>query len=258
MKVIILDKPEDVAHYSAEMIRRTVVRKPNATLGLATGSSPIESYRELVRAYRRGSVSFQACRCFNLDEYIGIDGKNKHSYRHFMQENLFKFIDIPNQNTHIPNGMASDLDGEALSYEEGIRAAGGIDLQLLGIGNNCHIGFNEPGSSLSSRTRAKALTCDTMNANSRFFNKEENQPNMALTMGIGTILEARKILLIATGEKKSLAIKQCIEGPISAFFPGSALQQHADSTIVIDEAAASLLNGRDYYKLEQGALQKAF
>ncbi len=258
MKVIILDSPEDVAQYSAEMIRRTVVRKPNATLGLATGSSPINIYRELIRAYRRGSVSFQACRSFNLDEYIGIDGKNPQSYRHFMQENLFKYIDIPQQNTHIPNGMACNLEGEALEYEEHIQSNGGIDLQLLGIGHNCHIGFNEPGSSLSSRTRAKALTCETMKANSRFFKDKEIQPNMALTMGIGTILEAKKILLIATGEKKSMAIKQCIEGPISAFFPGSALQQHSDSTIVIDEAAASLLNGRDYYKLEQGALQKAF
>ncbi|WP_299974900.1 glucosamine-6-phosphate deaminase [uncultured Pseudoteredinibacter sp.] len=257
MKVVILKTEDEVAQYSADFISHSVTTNKNAVLGLATGSSPIACYQKLIQAHQRAQLSFKHCTTFNLDEYIGICPDNDQSYRQFMNEQLYKHIDIPLLNTHIPNGSSSDLEHEAKCYEDKIKAFGGIDLQLLGIGRNCHIGFNEPGSSLSSRTRVKSLSNDTILANSRFFKPEEFQPSSALTMGIGTILEAKKILLIATGEQKALAIKHCVEGPISAFFPASALQQHADSTIVIDEAAAQLLSSRDYYMLEEDRRKQA-
>lgn len=240
MRVVILDTPADVAITAAEHISCMISTKPCAILGLATGGSTIGLYDELVARYNRKQLSFAGVTSFNLDEYIGLEPLNSQSYRSFMTHHLFEHIDINIKNTHVPNGMIPVQTANA-AYEDLIQSKGGIDLQILGIGNNGHIGFNEPGSSFMSRTRAKALTKETIKANSRFFSTGEYQPNLAITMGIGTILDARKIVLIATGEAKSFAVRDMIEGPLSNQCPASALQNHPNVVIVIDKAAAHLL-----------------
>jgi glucosamine-6-phosphate deaminase len=248
MKVVILENPDAVAQYSLNIYQRQLINKPNSVLGLATGSTPITLYKRLIKAYQDNQISFKDVTTFNLDEYLGLNGEHPQSYRYFMNEQLFNDIDINKINTHVPNGAAENplLAGDV--YEKKIKECGGIDIQLLGIGRNGHIGFNEPSSSLASRTRVKALTQATIDDNARFFGKDENQPNLSITMGMGTILDARKVVLLATGESKAEAIAATVEGPMTAYFPASALQMHLSATLIIDEAAASCLKDKEFYK----------
>ena len=240
-------------------ITNQVKRKPSSCLGLATGGTPVGAYRELIRLYKTVPVSFAKVTTFNLDEYVGLAAKHPCSYRQFMNENLFNHIDIPLDQTFVPIGDAKDVLEECCAYEERIRSLGGVDLQLLGIGSDGHIAFNEPGSSLASRTRVKTLTQQTRTDNARFFDSMELVPTSAITMGIGTILESRSILLIACGSGKSEAIGAAVEGPLSASLPASSLQMHPCVTLVIDELAASGLKRSDYYRqseTERARLEK--
>jgi len=222
--------------------------KPNCVLGLATGSTPLGTYRHLIGMHREEGLDFLRVTTFNLDEYLGLDPNHSQSYHRFMKDNFFDHVNIDPSKTHIPNGLAEDLKAECERYEKMIRDAGGIDLQLLGLGRDGHIGFNEPSSSLASRTRVKTLTEETVRDNARFFETEEEVPRFALTMGVGTIMEAREIVLLASGENKAEAVRATIEGPVSAEFTASVLQLHPKVTIVTDEEAASLLKRKDYYK----------
>ena len=256
MRIIILESETLVAQCGAHLIAKQIKQKNNSVLGLATGSSPIKLYQNLIHMYNSGAISFEKVRTFNLDEYLGLDRSHPQSYYRFMNEHLFDHINIDPANTHIPNGTAEDPVGECQAYEANIKALGGVDLQLLGIGENGHIGFNEPTSSLSSRTRVKTLSKSTMDANSRFFSEGEFQPSLSITMGVGSIMEAAQIMLIATGEKKATAIRDTIEGPISALCQASILQMHTNTTIVIDEAASSLLAGKEDYQYIEKQNQK--
>jgi glucosamine-6-phosphate deaminase len=197
--------------------------------------------------HRGEGLDFSRVVTFNLDEYVGLEPTHSQSYRHFMQENLFRHLNIDLRNTHVPDGRAPDLEAQCEAYERLIREAGGIDLQVLGIGRDGHIAFNEPGSSLGSRTRLKTLTMETVRDNARFFGSEDAVPRLAVTMGVGTILESRRCLLMACGQEKAEAIRDTIEGPITAQVTASALQLHREVIAVIDEAAASALARRKYY-----------
>ena len=248
MEVIIRKTYEETSREGAKIIQEEMVKKPDLVLGLATGSTPLELYRELARMHKEEGLDFSQVRSFNLDEYVGLAPDHQQSYRYFMNENLFDHINIKKENTRVPDGMAKDLEAECLQYEEEIRKAGGIDVQVLGIGSDGHIAFNEPGSSLGSRTRIKTLTKQTIEDNSRFFEKEENVPKFALTMGIGSIMDTGKALLFANGEKKADVIAAAIEGPITADVTASILQMHPRVTYLLDEAAASKLKRKDYYR----------
>ncbi|MCS7224616.1 MAG: glucosamine-6-phosphate deaminase [Armatimonadetes bacterium] len=248
MEVIIVEDEEQVGKLAAQEIARLIRRKPNCVLGLATGSTPIPCYKELIRLHQKEGLDFSRVTTFNLDEYYPIDPRHEQSYRYFMNVNLFDHLNIDKARTFVPDGMAPDPYDHCKWYEEQIKLAGGIDLQILGIGHNGHIAFNEPGSSLASRTRVKTLTEETIRANSRFFERPEDVPRYAITMGIGTILEARKIVLLATGAGKAEAIRRSIEGPVTSMCPASALQLHPRVTYLIDEAAASRLEQKEYYK----------
>lgn len=251
MRIVILPNASNVAQFAADALAAQLSIKAESVLGLATGSTPVALYNELIARYQRAELSFKEVMSFNLDEYIGIKTSHNQSYRSFMNQHLFEHINIDINNTYVPEAYlpskAALLDS-ALAYEAKIAAAGGIDLQILGIGINGHIGFNEPSSSLVSRTRVKTLSQSTVAANKRFFKEGEFQPYLALTMGIGTILDSRQILLLATGENKANAVKAMIEGPLSAMVPASALQQHGNTCIIIDEAAASQLTLKEYYQ----------
>jgi len=246
MQVIVVDTAQDVAMLGADHICRLLSKKDNAVLGLATGSTPIALYQELIERYRRKEVMFRSAHSFNLDEYVGIAAEHLQSYRFFMNQQLFEHIDIQLKNTHVPDGMIDPIQA-ADDYEALINAAGGIDLQVLGIGRNGHIGFNEPSSSLGSLTRIKTLTPDTIRDNSRFFSADEFQPRLAITMGIGTILRAKKALLLATGASKADAIQAMVEGPLSASCPASALQLHANAVVIVDKEAGAKLVNHEYY-----------
>ena len=249
MEVIILDNTEAVAQLAAQRICELINKKPNAVLGLATGSTPIRMYRHLIALHRRQQLSFRRVTTFNLDEYIGIGADSSQSYRAFMNRELFDALDIDTANTHLPSCEPGENPRQVgAAYEQAIAAAGGIDLQILGIGSNGHIGFNEPTSSLSSRTRVKTLTQRTVNDNSRLFDGQEFQPHLAMTMGIATILDSRRTLLLATGEQKAQAVSAAIEGPLTAMCPASALQLHERATFIVDKAAASALQNVDYYR----------
>lgn len=248
MQVVIKPDAAAVAEYGANVFIRQISNKPDAVLGLATGSTPVALYQQLIAAYQAGKISFARVKSFNLDEYLGLAGTHPQSYRYFMQQQLFDHIDIAAVNTAVPEGDAADPLLACQQYEQRISQAGGIDLQLLGLGRNGHIGFNEPSSGLRSRTRIKTLTAATIADNARFFKADEYQPHLSITMGIGTILEARKIVLLATGESKADAIKAMVEGPLTAACPASALQLHQHALVVIDEAAASKLTDIEFYK----------
>ena len=246
MRLVILPNSDDVAEFACDLFARQLTQKPKSILGLATGSSPTTLYKKLIERQQNGDISFADVTSFNLDEYVGLHGDHNQSYRYFMNEQLFDHIDISKSHTFVPNGVAQDPIEECKRYEEMIALAGGIDLQLLGIGINGHIGFNEPLSSLSSRTRVKTLTKSTIEANSRFFGPDEIQPTDSITMGIGTILDSKQVIMLATGEHKAEAVKGCVEGPVSASCPASALQLHEHAIVVVDEAAAQLLTMKDY------------
>ncbi|WP_022945084.1 glucosamine-6-phosphate deaminase [Pseudoalteromonas ruthenica] len=256
MQIVILKDATEVARYGADLFVAQLKKQPASTLGLATGSTPVALYQNLIEKNQQGDISFSQVTSFNLDEYLGLDGSHPQSYRFFMNEQLFDHIDIVKERTHVPPGDAQDPIAACQEYEARILAAGGIDIQLLGIGRNGHIGFNEPSSGLTSRTRVKTLTKATIDDNARFFSEDEYQPHLSITMGIGTILDAKKVVLLATGENKAAAIKATVEGPLTASCPASALQMHRDAVIVIDEAAASELADVDFYKHIEAENQK--
>jgi glucosamine-6-phosphate deaminase len=226
---------------AARMIADVIRRKPSCVLGLATGDTPLGTYRELIRLHREEGLSFSLVTTFNLDEYVGLPRDHPQSYHCFMKDELFRHIDIRMDRTFVPNGLAADLAEECQAYEDRIRRAGGIDVQLLGIGSNGHIAFNEPGSSLGSRTRIKTLDERTMRDNARFFDSPDKVPRYALTMGIGTIMDARQLILLANSEKKTDAIAKTVEGPITAMVPATIVQLHPSATIIVDRAAARKL-----------------
>lgn len=254
MRVIVERNPEAVARTAAQFVARLVRRHPTCVLGLATGGTPLGLYRELIRMHREEGLDFSRVVSFNLDEYVGLGPTHPQSYRHFMQQNFFDHINIDVRNTHVPDGRALDFEAYCVQYEKMIEEEGGIELQVLGIGSDGHIAFNEPGSSLGSRTRLKTLTAETVRDNARFFATPEEVPRLAVTMGVGTILESRQCLLLACGQSKARAIRDTIEGPVTAQVTASALQLHRDVVCVIDEEAAQLLARRDYY-LEVERLQ---
>ena len=233
-------------------------------LGLATGSTPLGVYRELIRMHNEEALDFSRITTFNLDEYVGLGPRHPQSYRHFMQTNFFDHINVNPKRTHVPDGRALDFDAHCKQYEQRIADCGGIDLQLLGIGSDGHIAFNEPGSSLGSRTRLKTLARETVHDNARFFGSEEEVPRLAITMGVGSILESKLCLLLAIGQEKADAIADTVEGPITAQVTASALQLHREVIIIVDEAAGCLLKRQDYYSeveraqqlLESGELRK--
>jgi glucosamine-6-phosphate deaminase len=247
LKILIFNTAEAAIERGVDHLLEAVRRKPNVVLGLATGSTMEPLYDRLCTRSVLEKVSFAQVTTFNLDEYIGLSPDHRCAYRRFMQEALFNHIDINPSRTHLPRGDAPDPVAEALHYEDRIAAAGGIDLQLLGIGRNGHIGFNEPTSSLASRTRIKTLTDDTRQANRVFFESIEDIPRYAITMGVGTILEARACVLLATGSAKAAAVAKMIEGAVSAACPATALQLHPHVTIMLDRAAAADLTLSDYY-----------
>ena len=229
---------------AARLIARLLREKPNAVLGLATGSTPLLLYRELIAM----KLDWRKVTTFNLDEYVGLAATHPQSYHSFMWENLFRHTNIAKKNVHIPDGMTKDIPKFCAAYEKQIRAAGGIDLQVLGIGTDGHIGFNEPSSSLASRTRIKTLTQQTRKDNARFFGSEAAVPQHCITMGIGTIMEARQNLLLAFGPKKARAIAEAVEGPITAMNPASVLQLHPVTKVCLDQAASARLKRADYYR----------
>lgn len=248
MEVIITPDSEAMGKKAAELVANLLNEKPNAVLGLATGSTPLSLYKELVRMHREEGLDFSQVKTFNLDEYVGLKPDHPQSYHFFMHDNLFKHLNIPPDAIHVPSGTARNHAAFCHWYEDQIQAAGGIDLQVLGVGGDGHIAFNEPGSSLGSRTRLKTLTPETIRDNARFFGDESQVPRLAVTVGVGTILESRRCLLLATGEHKARAIRDTIEGPVTAQVTGSALQLHRDVVAVIDENAAHLLERREYYR----------
>lgn len=249
MEIVIAENPIRAAGVAADAICRLLTNNPRPVLGLATGSSPLPTYGELIRRHRAGQVSFSHARAFLLDEYVGLPADHPEAYRTFIERELTNRVDLPSDNLNGPDGSGFELALAPDRYEALIVEAGGIDLQLLGIGSDGHIGFNEPTSSLGSRTRLKTLTEDTRQDNARFFDGDVSQvPRHVLTQGIGTILEARHLVLIATGQSKAAPIAKAIEGPLTAMVPATALQLHPHATVIIDEAAATELGHTDYYR----------
>ncbi len=246
MRVIITKDYDAMSRRAAGFVRELIERKPDAVIGFATGSTPIGLYRELIRMHREEGLDFSKIVTFNLDEYIGLPKDHPESYHTFMWENLFKHINVNPSNVHIPDGTVPDVEAYCEWYEERIKKFGGIDLQILGIGRDGHIGFNEPGSSLGSRTRIKTLAKETLEDNARFFGGDINKvPKQAITMGVGTIMEAKVLLLLASGKKKAEAVKKTVEGPITAMVPASIMQLHPKAILILDQEAASLLE-REY------------
>ena len=248
MRVIVEPDAAGVAATAGRFVARLLRRRPNCVLGLATGSTPLGMYQELIRLHREEGLDFSRVVTFNLDEYVGLAPTHPQSYRRFMQMHLFDHLNVDPRHTHVPDGRALDFEAIFQQYERSMVEAGGIDLQVLGIGSDGHIAFNEPGSSLGSRTRLKTLTEETVRDNARFFGSAEQVPRLAITMGVGTILESRQCLLLACGPSKARAIRDTIEGPVTAQVTASALQLHRDVIAVVDEEAGRLLERRDYYR----------
>lgn len=244
MEIIIQSTPAAATKVAASIIARLLREKPDAVVGLATGSTPLLLYRELVAM----KLDWRKVTAFNLDEYVGLPREHPQSYHSFMWENLFRHVNIAKKNIHIPDGNAKDIPKFCAKYEKQMRAAGGIDLQVLGIGTDGHIGFNEPTSSLASRTRIKTLTQQTRQDNARFFGSEARVPHHVITMGIGSIMDARQIVLLAFGQKKSRAVAEAVEGPVTAINPASVLQMHPATKVCLDEPAALRLKRADYYR----------
>jgi glucosamine-6-phosphate deaminase len=249
MLLMLKSNPDELGREAARIVANAVRRNAAMRLGLATGSTTLGMYKELVRLHREESLDFSGVVTFNLDEYLGVTAAHPQSFHYFMREHFFAHVNIPERNIHIPDGaIRGDYDKYCASYEQSIRDAGGVDLQILGIGRNGHIGFNEPTSSLGSRTRLKVLTKETIEDNRKFFAPGEEIPQCAITMGIGTILEAKRILLLASGSSKATPIAQAIEGPVTGSVTASALQLHPDVTFIVDQAAGAQLKQHEYYR----------
>lgn len=233
---------KDMSRKAANIISAQVIMKPNCVLGLATGSTPIGTYEQLIEWYKKGDLDFSEVTSVNLDEYKGLSGDNEQSYRYFMNTNFFNHININKDKTFVPNGLEEDSKKECTRYNEIIQSAGGIDLQLLGLGHNGHIGFNEPGEAFEKETHCVDLTETTIKANARFFETMDEVPKQAYTMGIKTIMQAKKILVVVNGIGKAEIVKQAFFGPVTPLVPASILQMHNDVTLVADEGALSLLD----------------
>ena len=239
MKLIVCENYEEISVRAAQIVADVMKARPDCVLGLATGSTPVGMYDELVRRYEAGELDFSAVRSVNLDEYYPISPENAQSYRYFMNKNLFDRVNIDKANTDVPNGASADPDAECADYEKRIAALGQVDIQVLGIGQNGHIGFNEPAPELHPLTHLTGLTESTLKANARFFAEDEVMPTAALTMGMGTILRARKIIILANGEAKADAIRTLLSGMVTTDCPASFLNLHDDVTVICDKAALS-------------------
>lgn len=250
MHIIVKENDAEVGKYAAAVIA-SVVRRGGATIGLATGSSPMSTYAELIRMHQEEGLSFADVQAFTLDEYVGLAPDHPQSYHRTIREAIVDHVDLPLSQLNTPNGTAENLFAEADRHEASIRKVGGVDVQLLGIGHNGHIGFNEPSSSLASRTRVESLTQSTIDANARYFETVDEVPRLCITQGLGTIMESGIALLVAQDEGKADAIAAMVEGPVSAACPGSVLQFHPHAIVVVDEGAASKLKNRAYYDLAQ-------
>ncbi|MEE9368896.1 MAG: glucosamine-6-phosphate deaminase [Pontiella sp.] len=249
MEIIIKENGQAASEAAARVVARLIGKKPNAVLGLATGGTPLMLYKELIRMHKEDGLDFSNVTTFNLDEYIGLEKDHEQSYHTFMWDNLFSQINIQPARVHIPDGLAEDISHFCAVYEAAIVAGGGIDLQVLGIGSDGHVGFNEPTSSFGSRTRIKTLTQQTVQDNARFFDGDESKvPHHCITMGIGTIMDARMNLMLAFGANKATTIAEMVEGPVSSMVPASILQHHPVAKVFIDEAAAAKLKLSDYYR----------
>lgn len=248
MEVLIQPTADAAARLTADLMAEALRAKPDAVFGLATGRTMERLYAMLAEMHRDQELDFSRARTFNLDEYIGLPAEDPNSYRYYMNEHLFSRINIARENTHLPNGVASDLEAECQAYEDQIVACGGIDLQLLGIGRTGHIGFNEPLSAMRSRTRPKALTPETYAQNSPLFDDPSRMPKRAITMGVGTILDSRRCLMLVTGAEKADIVARAVEGPITSMISASALQLHPRCTVIVDEAAATKLSQTEYYR----------
>ncbi|MGB8957787.1 MAG: glucosamine-6-phosphate deaminase [Candidatus Aminicenantales bacterium] len=247
MEIIIQPDSQQASQLAARITARTVREKPHAVLGFATGNTPLQLYRNLVRMHRESGLDFSGVTSFNLDEYVGIPPAHPSSFHSYMWAHLFSSINMPRERINIPDGITADIPAACRKYEQAIRSAGGIDIQVLGIGTNGHIGFNEPSSSLSSRTRIKTLTEETRLDAAAAFGGEESVPTHVITMGLGTIMDSKMCLLLAFGKKKARAVSLAAEGPVTAMVPGSILQMHPRAILVLDKDAASELKMADYY-----------
>ena len=241
MQICKVKNYQELSRKAANLIAAQIILKPDSILGLATGSSPVGTYEHLVEMYENGDLDFSQVTTVNLDEYKGLAGSDEQSYRYFMNTNLFDHVNIDKARTFVPDGLEPDPQKACAAYNEIIRSHGGIDLQLLGLGRNGHIGFNEPGAAFEKETHCVDLTESTIEANKRFFASEDDVPKQAYTMGIKNIMQAKKILLIAGGEEKAEALKNSLYGPITPSVPASILQLHNDVTVIADEAALSLI-----------------
>jgi len=241
MELIVVKNYEEMSKKAASIISSQVVIEPNSVLGLATGDTPLGMYKELIKKYKENEVDFSKVKTFNLDEYYGLERDNIQSYYFYMINNFFKFINIDSNNINIPNGTSNDIEEDCLNYERKIKEAGGIDIQVLGIGVNGHIGFNEPNVNFEAQTHLVNLNENTIKSNARFFNSIDEVPKKAISMGIKTILQSKKIILLASGESKAEAVYNTVKGKISPEIPSSILQLHQNVTIILDESAAKLL-----------------
>ena len=241
MKIYAVKNYEELSRKAANIIGAQVVLKPDCVLGLATGSTPVGTYKNLIASCEAGDLDFSQVKSVNLDEYKGLSGDHDQSYRYFMNTNLFNHVNINKDNTNVPNGLVADGDAECARYDAVIDEVGGIDLQLLGIGGNGHIGFNEPSDIFEKGTHLVTLTEETRQANARFFASIDEVPTHAYTMGVGNIMSAKKVLLLANGEAKAEALYASLFGPVDPKVPASILQLHADVTIIADEAALSII-----------------
>lgn len=248
MEIIIKQDYDQICEEAARIIHRAWKKKNKLVLGLATGTTPLGVYKRLIDLNKKEEIDFSQVVFFSLDEYLGLKEDHPQSFAHYMEKNLYKHINIKREKIFRLHGTPEDIESHCQEYEERIKSFGGIDIQILGIGRNGHIGFNEPSSSLSSRTRVKTLTQVTIEANSRLFKAKNAVPRFCLTMGIGTIMESKMIILLAYGEDKSRAIASSVEGPVTASVPASILQLHPQTKIIIDQGAASLLTRKRYYQ----------
>ncbi len=248
MEIIILPSAAEVGRLAARKIARTIITKPTAVIGLATGSSPLAIYAELAAQVRDGSLDTGQVSGFALDEYVGLPADHPESYASVINREVTTPLALDAARVHVPDGRADDLEAACAAYEEAIRDAGGVDIQILGIGANGHVGFNEPTSSLRSRTRLKTLAPQTRADNARFFDDPDQVPTHCVTQGLGTIMDAQQVVLVAQGPGKAAAIAAAVEGPVTAMCPGSVLQFHQHATVIIDDAAAAELSLADYYR----------
>ncbi len=251
MLVEVVEDYETLSDRAAETVIEQIRKKPDSTIGFATGGTPKGLYDRLIEAHERRGLDFSKLTTFNLDEYVGLPPEHSQSYAHYMWSNLFDHVNVTPSQVHIPHGMADDIDEHCRWYERRIEEAGGIDLQILGIGANGHIAFNEPGSSLGSRTRIKTLTSKTVEDNARYFEDPDMVPEYAITMGVGTIMEAEEVLLLASGERKATAMKKTLEGHITAMVPASMVQMHRFAHVVIDDEAASELDYKHHHGIAE-------